>query len=750
MGLLNNLLKGARKEDDTEHIAVILFRQNEGIGYVCKVNHTKQSAEILDERGFVYSNAWENLVYDVDELLFNFENTHNIKLNKAVFFVYSHLVDPVTGSLKEPYLQSFKEVIKENKLESLGYIELEESLAQVYTRLEQSPLNAVLIEVDAASVSVFVYQGGQKSFANTIAKTENIIADLEELFKRTEKGMLLPARVLMYDSPTVESESHVILTHAWQENVFIQIPKVDVVRDFEINQAVIHGVMQEMFGAANMKPLPAMQDIGGQMEVAEPAQDEAPAAALPTKSKTPDSEQDTEMGFVIGADIRDQEEKEAHASETAYPDELAAQVIPVEAQPPSEPIITPSTASSKNRVMTMITTIKMKSMNLLSSLKAGNSRQRTMKIVLLISGLIFLVGSIFVTLFFFHKATLTVLYKSDPIEDTLTFSDEDQFEKFTNTFSVSATIDTTGTQDIGDKASGEITIFNADEDERTFDKGTKLQTTDGLVFVLDEEVTVDGAKKTITEEGDVLASTSKVQTTATASEIGPKHNIKKDTKLTFDGLSSTTYFARADAAFTGGTSKEVQTVARADYAKIDAMIASELAKKSKAQLQKISTRGNIIDDLTLIDDKKQTYSKEISEEAKSLTSKATAKVSFYAYDDTTVKEAILESFQQDIPDGYSLKAEDITYEIASAERNEKNGRVSMDVEAKAEPTLKVDEKQLVESVKGASLESIRDELQDRFNASGYKAEVDSPVPFLRSRLPWFPQNISVELRPMNQ
>lgn len=754
MGLLDSVLNRNKKQDESENIVAILFRQNEGVGYLCHINHTQQSVDILDERAFKYSNAWENLVYDIDELLFNFENIHNLKLTKATFFVYSHLVDTVTGQLKEPYVQSLKTVISENKLDSLGYIELEESLAQVYTKIEQSPLNAVLVEVDTSSVSVFVYKGGQKSFANTIAKTENLTEDLEELFKRTEKGMLLPARILMYDSPTIESETHTILTHSWPENLFIQLPRVDVVRESELKQAIVFGVTQETFGMNSVKALPATQtaEVTSEQEdpdtediEKEPIRDDPASVKSVKHVKSQDKSHDS-MGFVIGGDVRD---NEADPYEDDQPPQSDVPSIS------SHQAVSAPAVSRPRMNMAVITSIidqmRMKFAQLWSTIRdTGNSKQRIMAVVLLVSAIFLVSGSIWATLYFFHKATLTVQYKSEPIEDTLSVTDGKQFKKFTETFTVSAKTATTGTQDIGDKASGDITIFNADEEEMTFEKGTTLETSEGLRFVLDDDVTVEAAEKTITDEGDVLTSTSKAQSTATAQDIGPDFNIKKDTKMTIDGLSSTTYFARATAAFTGGSSEEVQTVSKADYAKLDRMMQTELAEKSKAQLQSISSKGNIIEDLTLIDDKNKTYSKEIGEESTSVTAKVTASVSFYAYDDQAIQAFILKEFSSDIPDGYVLEEADVSFEIASATRDEKTGDVSIDIDAVGKPRLKIDTEKLVQEVKGVSLSSIRPLLQDGFNASGYKAVIDAPIPMLRSRLPWFSQNITVELKGLNQ
>lgn len=708
-----SLFNFKKKDDQIEHITAILLRQDEGVGYVCKVNTTKNEVEILDERSFRYSNGWENLIYDVDELLFNFENAHEIQIQKVTFFVYSHLVDQTSGDLKEPYMQAIKNVVAENKLDSLGYIELEESLAHTYSSLEQTPLTAVLVEIDSASVSAFVYQSGQKLFANTIAKTQNIVSDLEELFHRTEKGMLLPARILMYDSPTVESESHTILTHSWPDSLFVKPPRIDIVRDIEMKQSILEGVSRELFGMIT----PTIT-----------------ANPTPTPSS---SGHEKIMGFAIGEDVRatsdviDEVARDEPDEMESVDDSEAANLAPV--------------ASTSGRVLSTIR-------GMFSALKipGGGSKKNIRIIVLCVALVMIIAGGIVSLLFFFHKASLTVLYKSEPIIDSLSFSNDAGLTEYKETFKVSAQIATTGKEDVGEKATGEVTLYNADETAKTFAKGTELTSSDGLVFVTDKEVTIEAATKKVNNDDTVVTSTSKVTVGATADDLGEKYNVKKDLKMSVGDFSDTTYYAKTATTFTGGSSKQIQTVSRADYTTIDKEIAAQLTKKSKEQLKTISAKGNIIEDLTLIDKKDQIYSKEISEEATSLTSQVTAHVSFYAYDDKKIKQAIAMKFQEDIPSNYVLSDKNITYTIASAVRGKTQKDIAIEVDATANPELNIDTQKLVETVKGSSLEALRPLLEKEFNASGYEADVDVPLPFLRSRLPWFSQNITVDLKPLSK
>ena len=149
-----------------------------------------------------------------------------------------------------------------------------------------------------------------------------------------------------------------------------------------------------------------------------------------------------------------------------------------------------------------------------------------------IAGIVLIiVGAGYFVLYRYHTADVVLMYDSEAIEKKMNFSDNLNIEESKQTFQVSASIPTTGTRDIGEKAKGEVTIYNADTEVKTFKKGTKLSTSDGITFTLNDDVVAEEASTTITEEGDILTSTSKVQASVTAFEIGSKSNVKKDVKL---------------------------------------------------------------------------------------------------------------------------------------------------------------------------------------------------------------------------
>lgn len=519
--------KKAEKKDS--YFYSLVLRQEDGIGMLMYTHPVTNSVEIVEKRIFRYSNGWEGLVNDVDELLFASETEHNIKITDVMYFVYGHLIDQHTKELKQTYAQYLKNVSKENNLKAIGYFEYNELIPAYLQQKDQIKLNAMVLEVDSPAISLFLYQSGKVVFSDSSAKTENFVKDVESLFNKAKEEFVLPTRVIMYDSAALEEESHQLLTHKWNSKLFIQIPKVEILTEEDIDQAIIFGVRKQIFKSiANLNVTDYHTD-----------DDDVEQDELPEKEEISDGNEvnknhsDALSGFVIGKDIRevdsdhksiqgenmiiDDFEDDIVEQHTKQTDHFRENSFPQQQSFQKSPGIPVAQFFSK-----------------LSLPKISLGASGGMSTVFIIIGVIGIIAAgILTTLYFFHTATLTILYQPDKINKKLTVN-ELPVSKQTKTFSDTATIETTGTKEVGEKAQGNITIYNALDNEQTIPSGTKFTAEGGKVFVLDKALSVKAATQTITSDGNILTTTSKTDASLSAQDIGPEFNIKKDTELTIE------------------------------------------------------------------------------------------------------------------------------------------------------------------------------------------------------------------------
>ncbi|MEK7633351.1 MAG: hypothetical protein AAB437_00715 [Patescibacteria group bacterium] len=225
------------KKNKKEYYLGIFLKEEQGILMI--FSKETFGLELIDREKFTYTNGWENLTDDVDEALYRLEKNLDIEIKKTIFFVYSHLVDEKIGDIKPVYLQKVKQLVKALELQAMGYVECFEAISFYLEKKEQISLSSILIEIDKTQLGIFVYKGGKIDSKKILGRTDDIIGDLSEGLEEIKKKTILPARIILYDSGNLDETATKILSHRWSSNLFVQIPKVDILSEDE----VIHGLM---------------------------------------------------------------------------------------------------------------------------------------------------------------------------------------------------------------------------------------------------------------------------------------------------------------------------------------------------------------------------------------------------------------------------------------------------------------------------------------------------------------------------
>lgn len=195
-------------------------------------------------------------------------------------------------------------------------------------------------------------------------------------------------------------------------------------------------------------------------------------------------------------------------------------------------------------------------------------------------------------------ATVTAYVAAQPFEDTVTSTvaidatevnaDEAKMPgklvEVTHETKLSAKA--TGKKDMGEKATGTVTIFNEwDSLSHTLAAGTKVRSKSGNEYVLTEDVVVPGASSSVSAGKSVIAAgqvTAKVQ----ASAAGDGYNIAATT-FTIPSLPKAQQekiYATSSATFTGGTTNIVTVVTQSD---IDTLTENTKKKNSEEAVSKV-------------------------------------------------------------------------------------------------------------------------------------------------------------------
>lgn len=151
--------------------------------------------------------------------------------------------------------------------------------------------------------------------------------------------------------------------------------------------------------------------------------------------------------------------------------------------------------------------------------------------------------------------------------------------------SVATTFDATGKKDIGNKASGVITITNCDSNSSfVLAAGTTFTAGDGRKFTSNAQETIPGFTGSASACRNGSGSPGTKDIAVTAIDLGDEYNIAPTT-FTIAGLSGDIY-ARSGAAMAGGTHQLATVVSQEDIDKAKAQITSPGVNDVKNELKK--------------------------------------------------------------------------------------------------------------------------------------------------------------------
>lgn len=709
--MIMNLPGFLQKSTDSKQYYFGLFlRGDSAVGFIFEV--TGQHVKLIAKELCSYSNGWESVVDDIDELLAILENETGVTVEQTIFFVYSYFIDQESQEIKEPYKAVVKAISKELELKPMGFIECHESVKDLIEKRESHPFNGVIVELDDHHVSIYVYKGGKQIHTDQTARTDEVASDLHELFTRKEEHYLLPSKMIVYGTKNVEADAKIIKDHPWDDDVFIQAPRVQVVKGEELLTGLSTTFIEQLQG-------------GIDKEIVE--EEEPPVAVEKSVSTTRSRKSDTVEEAIGGSAVADEEPDEA---------EKMGFVVGADVTDTDAPLPSKKKASLKMPSFTF--QMPQIAMPAFSLKKKGGLVFAALGAVLILAGAIS-------AEYMFHRAVVEVQLPSDSISEDFKLSagvsnelkNEFTIQKQSNTTQLEKKLATSGEREVGEKAKGTVVINNFEDRALSFSAGTSL-TIDGLEFILDSDVTIASASAT----GDTV-SAQKKEATVTAVEIGDEYNISGDKVLSVAGAPSRTT-AVAKGTFSGGTKKTLRTIAQRDIQLLDEAL--EEQSKEADNVKGANADGVVLlEALTesTIDD--TNYSGEVGQEASEITASAKANLAYYLFSEEAMRQEIAKRLNDEAPDGYKVDADQITYKIRETKKS--GNTVTMQVSTEAVVVKDVNTEEVLNRISGKSIDAATDILRREFEADNIEVqENNSPLFILNGILPFQPKNIELQFK----
>jgi len=657
------------------------------------------------------------------------------------------------GGIKKDRQALLGKVCKKLDLAPVGWVSTFDAIAFHLKKIEGIPLSAILVRPGRRKILVAVCEVGKTVKVEEVARSSDVAADTCEGLLRFEVETL-PSRILVFDSEDMEEARQKLTAFHWEAEragekklPFLHFPKIEVLpADFDINAVSLAGGTE----VAKSLGFTITEEEKKKIQKALPEEAESEVAP-PAEEVLPEKD----LGFVKGKDILKKipEEKvevlEKPEPAPEAPETKEPEVVEVEKAVKEEEKPTPKPSFS---LRLSFSDFKQKLSGIsLPSLPGGNFIILALLVFILLSA-----GAFLWFLWYYPKASITIFVAPKTLEEEILITVDPTQEILDEEEGILPAIlvesqesgerqkETTGQKTVGEKATGEVVIYNRTSSAKTFDKGTVLVGPGDLEFSLDREASV-ASKSPDLQSGVDKWGEAKVE--VTASEIGAQFNLASDSQFEVQDFPSSSFLAKNVSAFTGGTSRQIQAVSEEDREVLLEDLSFELEEGGKGGLLARVTEGQkLIEESISSEVSQEDFSHEVGDEAKTLSCKVKVKIFALAYKEDDFIRLVREALSEKIPENYELKKEEVEASFEEEEKKE-DGSFVFKVFAKVGLLPKVETDEIFAKIKGKRPGVARKYLED---LPGFiEAEIlmrPGRLPSFLQFLPRLPEKIEIEVR----
>ena len=240
---------------------------------------------------------------------------------------------------------------------------------------------------------------------------------------------------------------------------------------------------------------------------------------------------------------------------------------------------------------------------------------------------------------------------------------------------------TTGSKDVGSKASGEFTFYNDYDpiNPVSLANGTVLSAS-GKTFILDGAITIPTA--TIISLYPLKTSAGQIKGKVIAKENGEAYNVAPGKFLvsSFSGVKQEKVYGQSTAALTGGLTKNLKVVAQTDIDKAKVALSDEMATAAKDELSKKGDEDKLKLVVSSIksSELESSSSKQVGEEAENITVKLKLRITELAYSEEALRNLVKDKISKGLKENEMLVNPvdtDLKYDISKVDTD--TGKISI-------------------------------------------------------------------------
>lgn len=724
-----------------EKAEAVIFEELEGIAKIVGQKEEHFSASI-DEV------SQDELLEKLDKAISSAESSlpENIQTQKTIFGIKESWAD--NDQIKKDYLTKLKKVKEELGLIPIGFLVISQAISHLLQKEEGAPISAILAEVNRKTVTVTLIHAGKNIETRSSEIHESIPFTVDTILKHFDIPEILPSRIIIFNGKKDLSQE--FITHTWSKSLpFLHLPQITNLPEGFDAKAVLFGAATQMGFEVLAKDIPQEPQIQERKE--HPLdQKENPTEKKPIEEiETFKSVDSSYFGFIKNVDVAKIpipiEEENVEKVEAAMPN-IA-----------DEP--TPFKSKHAKNIPNIFPIFKHISMTILSILfiVIGKINIKRGKVTIIVPAILILIIVLAGYYFLFTKAVIEITIDPKIIQQdkNVLFSTTSKTDPNKNIIhgefvSVSgngtASTSTTGKKDIGNYAKGTITIFNLSKTSKSLPNGTEISSSNGLIFVLDNAVSLASASSSIDSNFNVTTKPSTINVTATASSLGKDSNLPSGTKFNVERFDASDLIAKNDNPFSGGTKKEITVVSKNDSIKLESDIPKQLENKAKQDLIRQIGKDKVLLPIFISNSlSKELLSAKIGDETNQLSLTATVEFQGIIYG----KEDLI-TFSKSLLEKNVSKTQEIDYNNIKTNvkdiKNKNDEEIDANLNIKALLLPRIDKNNLAKSIRGKSFKNAENIIYKLSQVANVNIVLSPKLPLLPKNLPSREKNILILIK----
>lgn len=683
-------------------------------------------------------------------------------MNKEIDQVIFGLPETWVGeeSIAESKKPILKLVCDKLGLKPVGFVVTTEAVVHYLQDTEGGSPSVILIHLSPEQVMVSMVAQGKLQGVQVVGRSEEIAMDVKEALVRFGDSARWPNRMILYDSKEdLEGKKQDLIAYDWQAKLhFLHVPQIEILpKETTITAVALSGGaevakslgMQMKTGRGssasaenddqevseltdNNIPADMMEEFGfSEVEIDLSKQQSEDATEL-TTSATAQFNSESEGVVETVIDSTDAVSDDDDIKKTTSDDELSAVSVHTSAGLPNEPELIPVDEAEVFKTTndeTEYTPAKKKlaldwkffrrlSLRRAPKVKSAGGRdfgRRRLPIpplwMLIVVGVVIaLIGGI-VAYWNVPTAQMTIYLRPETLSKELTFtldpnaSEVDLKERIIpvtkSTVDISGTkqTPTTGSKTVGERAKGQVEIFNLQRSPDTLEAGTVIKS-GSLAFTLNEAVKLASASAQQNPDFSVVIKPTSVKIAATAADIGEQYNIADGVQLTVSNYAQAEMAAKTVGAFSGGSARQIQAVAEADVERVTDELTTQLMQQIETEVaQKTEGQKGVIPagEPKIVEEK---YSAEVGDEATFLSLTARMNQDIYTYETKDVSLLGQQQVLSEIPEGFEMMAAATQIEVVNTKVDKESELVTITARVSIKLLPRIDVRVVAEEIKG--------------------------------------------------